>query len=113
MGVKRSLNYSELVVSGDMSGDVTSPSTDILNMDRVGYQISWSGTPTGDFSVEVSNDNSTWIALTLSAVVAAAGSADDAFIDVETASKYIRLKYTASSGTGSLNVHITGKSISG
>ena len=113
MGVKRTLDYQELVVDGDMSSDVTSSSTNILHMDRVGYQLSWSGTPTGTFSVEVSNDESVWVPLTLSASVAAAGSADDAFIDCETAAKFIRFKYTASSGSGTLQAHITGKSISG
>jgi len=82
-------------------------------MDRVGYQISWTGTPNGDFTVEVSNDGSIWAPLTLSTAITASGSADNAFIDVETASKFVRLVYTASSSTGTLQAHITGKSISG
>ncbi len=113
MGSKRVVDFSELVVDGDMSSNITSPSTNILHLDRIGYQISWTGTPNGSFSVEVSNDDSTWVALTLSASVTASGSADDAFIDVESACKFIRLKYTASSSTGTLQAHITGKSISG
>ena len=113
MGSKRTLDYSNLIVDGDMSGNITSASTNILHTDRVGYQLVWTGTPTGDFSVEVSNDEATWVALTLSTAVAAAGSADSAFIDCETAAKFIRLVYTASSSTGTLQVHITAKSISG
>ncbi len=112
MSVKRTLNYSELVVDGDMSSDITSEGTNILYMDRVGYQLSWTGTPNGTFSVEVSNDGETWVEAALSTPVTATGSADAAFIDVETAAQFVRLVYTASSSVGTLNVHITGKSIS-
>ena len=113
MGSKRTLDYATLVVDGDMSSNITSDSTNILHMDRVGYQLSWTGTPTGDFYVDVSNDGTTWIEQTLSTAVAAAGSADDAFIDAETAAKYIRFRYVASSGSGTLQAYVTGKSISG
>ena len=113
MGVKRTLDYSSLVVDGDMSSNITSSSTNILHMDRVGYQLVWTGTPTGDFSVEVSNDDSTWQAISFDTTPDAAGSAGSHFLEIETAAKFIRLKYTAGSGSGTLQAHITGKSISG
>ena len=113
MSSKRTLDFSGLIVDGDMSSTVTGPSTNILHMDRVGLQLKWTGTPTGTFSVQISNDNTNWIAMDLSSAVSATGSADDAFIDVESAAKYVRLVYTATSGSGTLNVHITSKSISG
>jgi hypothetical protein len=113
MSVKRILDFESLIVDGAMVGSITSPATNILYMDRVGYQLSWAGTPTGDFTIEVSNDEVVWVELTLSVPVAAAGSADDAFIDVETAAKFVRVKYTVGSGTGTLQAHITAKSISG
>ena len=113
MGSKRTLNYDKLLVDQSMTSTFQSAATDIMNTDRAGYQISWSGTPNGTFSVEVSNDSSVWVALTLSAAVTASGSADDAFIDVETAARHVRLVYTASSSTGTLQAHITAKSISG
>ena len=112
MSTKRVLDFDKLIVDGDMSASITADGTNILYTDRVGYQIDWTGTPTGDFTVEVSNDEDTWVELTLSTAIAAGGSADSAFIDVETAAKFVRLKYTRSSGTGTLNVHITAKSIS-
>jgi hypothetical protein len=113
MGSKRSLSYSELIVDGDMSSDITGPSTNILHLDRVGFQLLWTGSPTGTFSVQVSNDEVTWADLTLSAAIAAAGSGDNAFIDAETGAAFIRVKYSASSGTGTLQAHIVAKSISG
>lgn len=113
MGSKRTLDYDQLIVDGDMSSSITSDSTNILNTDRVGYQILFTGTPTGTFSVEVSNDEVTWAELTLSTAITANGSGDNAFIDCESAAKFIRLKYTSTSGSGTLQVHITAKSISG
>ena len=113
MGSKRTLDYAELIVDGDMSSNITSSPTNILHTDRVGCQLTWTGTPTGSFSVEVSNDMTTWITLTLSTSITASGSADSAFIDVESAAKFVRIKYAATSGTGTLQAHITAKSISG
>lgn len=91
--------------------------TDIINITDAGtgtHTVTPQDTaPTGTFSVEVSNDTVLWAPLTLSTPIAAAGTEDNAFIDCESAAKYIRLKYTATSGNGKLNVHITAKSISG
>lgn len=113
MGSKRVIDYSDYIVAGDMSGTITGDSTNILHTDRVGYQIVYTGSPTGTFGVEVSNDETTWQELTLSAAIAATGSGDNHFIDVESACKFVRLVYTFSSGTGSLDVKLTAKSISG
>ena len=114
MGSKRTLDYDSLLVDQSMSATFQSDSTNILHMDRIGYQISFTTSDAvGTFSVEVSNDESVWVALTLSAAVTAASSNDDAFIDVESAAKFVRLVYTRASGTGTLQAHITGKSISG
>jgi hypothetical protein len=114
MGSKRTLDYSELIVDGDMSATLTSDSTDILNIDRVSYNLSFTTSDAvGTFSVEVSNDNSTWVTVALDTGVTAASADDEALIDVETAARYIRLKYARSSGSGTLQAHIVGKSISG
>ena len=112
MSQKKVLDFAALVVDESMGASVTTAASNILYTDRVGYQISWTGTPTGAFTVEISNDETTWVELTLSTPITASGSADDAFIDAETAAKFIRLVYTRTSGTGTLNVHITAKSIS-
>jgi hypothetical protein len=104
-----------------MAASVTSDVTIIQMIPYISYTVVWTGTPTGTFAVEVSNDYSvdasgavlnagTWVALTLSASVAAAGSADSAFIDIDGVAAYaIRLKYTRASGTGSLTATVAGK----
>lgn len=99
--------------------------TDIQGMDDVGYQVNFTGTPTGTFSIEISMDyqpgtspNSApanagnWITLPLSTPVVASGSGDVAYIDLALLSApYIRLKYTRTSGTGTLNAFVVGKAI--
>jgi len=111
-GTKRVITPYDIVVDGDMSSTITGESTNILYTDRVSYQIKYTGTPTGTFSVQVSNDEETWEDLTLSVSVTATGSADNHFIDCETGASFIRLVYTASSGAGTLQAILVAKSIS-
>jgi len=119
------LRPQKVIVNGDMSSSVTSLVTNINMISCVGYTVAWTGTPTGTFSVEVSQDYvapvgvqdeplnaGTWVPLTLSVPVLAAGTADTAFIDVDvTGAAYVRLVYTATSGSGTLNATIAGKVI--
>ena len=82
-GTKRVTDNPTYIVDGDMSEDILGERTDILHVDRVGFHMSWTGTPTGNFTVEITNidpkDGNTAdvkeVELTLSVVVAAAGSA--------------------------------------
>ena len=105
------------------SATLTSSVVEIRNQDNVGIQLSWTGTAVGTFAVQISinhaedaNGNVTvagdWVPLTLSPSIAAAGSADSAIIDLnQMSASYIRVVYTRSSGTGTLNAYITAKGI--
>ena len=110
MSGKTTQETTSYIAAGDMSGTITGSTLDIWDIDLMSFQIDYTGTPTGTFSVEVSNDEATWTELTLSTAVLAAGSADNHFIDCETSARYIRLKYTFTSGTGSLDAKSFGKS---
>lgn len=116
------LKPKKVVDAQSMGASVTSDVTIIQEIPYVSYTIIWTGSPTGTFSVEVSNDYSaggingtpanagTWVALTLSAGVSAAGSGDSAFVDIHGVAAYaIRLVYTRASGTGTLNATVAGK----
>lgn len=83
----------------------------------ISYALSWAGTsPVGAASVQVSNDYSvntagivvnagTWTTLTLSAPTTISGNTGNGFIDVDATAAYaMRLIYTATSGTGTLQV---------
>ncbi len=123
-GRKSNLTVFHSVVSASMAADVTSPVTNIKDQDNVGFQVIWTGVPVGTFAVEVSNSHAqdsqgvvsnagTWSALTFDPPLAAAtGAAGDFFIDVNQAgAAWIRFKYTATSGTGTLNVWLSGKQV--
>jgi len=123
MSTRPFLKPFSVVSAGDMSGNVTSAATIIQMISYVSYTLVWTGTPTGTFTVEVSNDYAldsagavknagNWVALTLSAPTAASGSAGNGFIDIDGVAAYaIRLKYTAGSSTGTLDATINGKVI--
>jgi|ERR1019366_6402085 hypothetical protein len=115
------LSPQQVITNGDMTSTVTSLVTILQTTGKASYDISWTGTPTGTFNVQVSNtytqDSSgqpanpgNWTTLTLSAPTLASGSSGNGFIDVTVTGAYaIRLQYAATSGTGTLNATIAGK----
>lgn len=112
-------------VAGNMATTFQSPPTNISGMDDCGYSVAWTGAPTGTFSVQASVDYNpgqnptdypanpgTWTTIPLSATVTASGSPDNGFIDITLISApWIRLVYTAVSGTGTLSVWVVGKGL--
>ncbi len=121
MSTRPILKPFPVFTNASMADDLTSPATIISNLSGVGYDIIWTGDAVGTFSVEVSNTYSidamgnvqnagNWTAVTLSGSVAPAGSADNGFINLAGLEAYaVRLVYTSTSGTGTLNATIAGK----
>ena len=121
MSSRPQFDPNPVIVNGDMSGNLTSSVTIIQKLSYISYSLVWTGTPTGTFNVQVSNDYSkntdgtvknagTWTSLTLSAPTAATGSAGNGFIDIHGCAAYaVRLIYTAGSGSGTLNAIAAGK----
>lgn len=111
----------QIFTNQSMTSTVSSAPVNIDQLSLVGFDVAWTGTPTGTFSIEVSNSYSLnpngslhsaglWTALTLSNSVAPAGSASNGFIDIDAISaSWIRLTYTATSGTGTLNAFLSAK----
>lgn len=88
----------------------------------ISYDISWTGTsPVGVISVQSSNTYATdasgkvinagqWSTLPLSVTPTVSGNSGNGFIDIDASAGYaIRLVYTPTSGTGTLNVTVAGK----
>jgi hypothetical protein len=111
-----------VITSGNMASDITSRVTIIQKLSMIGYDISWTGTsPVGAMSVQVSNtyaenaDGSVknvgnWTTLTLSAPTPVSGNTGNGFIDVDATGAYaMRLVYTATSGTGTMNATMCAK----
>lgn len=121
MSTRNNLKPFPVITDASMGASVTSLPTIINYVTGVGYDIRWTGTPVGTFSVQISNTYSvdamgnpanpgSWTPVTLSAPIVAAGIADNAFINLAGLEAYaIRLVYTRTSGTGILNAEICGK----
>ncbi len=117
----RPIDQYQVIDAADMTSSVVSTVSIIQNITGVSYDISWTGTPTGTFSVEVSNTYEQngegevyvagdWNALPLSITPTASGSASNGTIDILGSTAYaIRLRYTPTSGSGTLNATLTGK----
>ena len=97
------------VVNGVMSGTSTIYSNiiDISRHDNIGLEVNWSGTPTGVFSVLVSNSGINFNTLVFNPVLAQpAGSAAGMGVNItQLGFKYILLQYVNTSGSGILTVY--------
>ena len=118
---QKNYQHYQVVVNQPMTGTavVTSEITEIRGFDNVSYEADFSGTPTGTFSVQVSNSydpitnpNAVFVILPLSPTPVASGSSGVLGIDInQSGFKWIKLVYTNISGTGTLNGYVSGKSI--
>ncbi len=117
------LNPVHIIVAGDMSGNITSNAVEVKLQDNVGVQLHWTGAPTGVFSIQVSMDHREdiegnvvvaghWVSVILNPSITASGSADDAYIDLnQLSAAYVRIVYTATSGTGTLDAFVNAKGV--
>lgn len=106
----------QVVTSGDMSSDITGEETTVTFTDNVGFQVVWIGTPTGTFSVEGTIDGITWTALDVRDADGnppnAAGAAGSLLINInQLPYDKVRLKYDATSGSGTLQAYNMTKSV--
>lgn len=103
----------KIVTDGDMSANITSTVTEIKYLDQISIQITSVNTNAiGQFSIEGSLDNLTFVPITLSPTIAAttSGNNDAIIVDMKLLSfPYIRVKYTRTSGAGICQVYISGK----
>jgi len=133
MSRKNNLSKFQSITAGDMSlSSVTSAVTDIQFLDNVGIQLNWTGSPVGDFAIQVSADYSqglngnvqstgNWVPLTLTyftggvfvtgtSIPTSVGS--PIYLDLnQLSAPYIRVVYTKGSGTGSLDCFLTSKMV--
>lgn len=110
MSRKNNLKLYTLFSAGDMSGNLTSASIDIEFLDNVSVQAAWTGSPVGTFNVQGSVDQISWSTLTTNPVITAAGSPDNGLFDLNQLSfPFVRLIYTATSGTGTLVAKVSAK----
>lgn len=110
------------IKSGDMSGNLTSPVTNISYLDNIVIQLNASGTPNGTFSVETSLDYQvdslgnvinagTWNALVLSPAPTITASGVITIDINQLAGTFLRVKWTANGGAGTLNMYLAAKEV--
>lgn len=108
-----------LIADGVMGADITSVPQSMQRQDNCGFQLIWTGTPTGVFVIQVSLDYQsgtnlgTWSSLTLDPVpTAPSGSAGNTYIALaDVASPWIRVFYDFTSGAGTLQCWFAAKGI--
>ena len=108
----------QVVTDGDMStASFYSLASNAGSLLYPSYQVSWTGTPTGVITVEVSNnydrirDTGNWDTLTLeTAISQPAGGASNVLIDLTWLPfQFVRLKYTRTAGSGTMQAHYFAK----
>lgn len=132
MSAKKILAPYQVITNGNMTGNLTGKVTNINNLDNVGVQLNWTGSPVGTFSVQVSADYAqdtqgnvtnagNWISInitywngstftTTSTIPTSVGS--PIYLDLDLLSApWIRVIYTAGSSTGTLNAYVTAKGL--
>lgn len=109
----RPANQTGSIPSGVVNGAMASTNTiysqimEVSRMDNIGFEVTWTGTPTGTFSVMVSNSGINFYALTFNPTLSQpAGSAGGYAVNInQLPFKYIMLQYVNASGAGVLTVY--------
>lgn len=108
------LERVHIITNGSMTGTSTITSTEIntKNLQQLGITLNWSGTPNGTFVIQAPVDGTNYQNITTSpATISASGSAGSHAISIQNwPYPSIRVQYTNSSSTGTLNAYIVGKS---
>ena len=114
---------NHVVQARSLTASFNGPPIECMNQDNIGLQLNWTGAPVGTFGAQVSNDHAqdaqgnvtvagNWISLPLNPMIAASGSPDSAYIDLnQLGAAYVRVTYTATSGTGTVDCFVTEKAV--
>lgn len=116
MGAKKVLPVFQLFNAAAMTGTstLTSAVTNIQNLDNIGLQIQWTGTPTGTITLNCSLDGNSFYALTLNPAIAQpAGQSGGGYLVSLNQLPFplFSMQYVNSSGTGALSAWIFGKDL--
>lgn len=120
MSRKNNLRQFQNIVNGDMSqASITSSVTNLEFLDNIGVQLNFTGSPTGSIAIQVSADYvqdvngrvlnpGHWV--TIASASTSGGS--PIYFDIQmTSAPWMRVVYTKSSGSGTLNGFITAKMV--
>ncbi len=100
----------QLITDGDMSGDITGGSQQMVQMAIGNIAARFTGIPNGTLKLEISNDSENWTEYTNSDY-ALTTDGDVSWNLSNIGYQYIRVVYERNSGSGNLNVSISGKGV--
>lgn len=118
---KNVVSAFKMIEDGDMSTEIISNETDVKNLDTATVRVAWDigGTPVGVLTIEAlqekddtaaASDASNWFTVDIDATITIDNTETDHQILFKNLPfDKIRLKYTATSGTGTMNAKITAK----
>jgi len=94
-----------LITATDASGDVTSNSWDLVDLDRFSVQVNFTGSDlVGTLTLEASNDDTNFITVTDSSQAVSAST--DHLYDVTAGYRYVRLFWDYTSGSGNISAKV-------
>lgn len=115
---------SPIITAGSMGASTNSIGIDLNQILNCSIQAVWTGTPTGTLKIQVSNDNVpygtssnpsanvvNWTDYTGSSQSLSGSAGNFVWNMLDSGYRWIRLVYTRSSGTGTINAAIVGKGI--
>jgi len=112
-----------IIVAQPMTTSITSAPVEVKSQDNIGIQMNWTGAPVGAFTFQISMDYKqdaegnvlnagNWTTLPVTPAIVATGSSGTAYVDLnQQSAMYTRVVYTATGGTGVLDVYVNGKGI--
>lgn len=109
------INPFQSIKDGDMSGDLLSAETSVRSVDEMGIELSFTGSPVGVFTVEGTVSGNVWVTLAFQdpsgALVTSVPTAGAPHLISLIGYPYdkIRVRYTRTSGTGTLQCWVIGK----
>lgn len=124
--MKNSLKVYKLTNAADASVTIVTKATGIQYLDNVIFQANFTGTPVGTLTVEVSLDYNQdaegnvlatghWVTVQLTpgtdASLAVSGANSYVFNITQLGAPWVRLRYTAASGTGTMTAYISAKAV--
>lgn len=102
-------------ISGDMSSDITSREVEVSQLDKAIIHCKWAAGPVGEFQVEAQTDKADdWFVINEVGSWAVGALDDEAQIILnELPFRKLRLKFVATSGSGTLEAYLSSKSVGG
>lgn len=109
---KRVLTPYRLVTNGSLGADFYSPASTVTYDDNVGYQVKYTGDAIGQFYIQGTINGEDWEDLELSAEIPVEGAPGSFVVNLNQIPYYqLRLRFSHTSGTGTLQAWIMTKTV--